>query len=165
MSNSDLDIPMASLVRLVKQTLPADVTIAKETRLALQKSTRVFISYVTAMAQAQAAQERRSVIQAKDVLVGVRSFPGLEDILVTALEKEQSRAAAVREAKEKSGLVMTRKRIREDDDAVDVEEEEVLAEEEGSDDANADADADATEPPPKKSALVTDSEAARSFDF
>eukprot|EP00054_Salpingoeca_dolichothecata_P031837 m.264753 g.264753 ORF g.264753 m.264753 type:complete len:196 (+) comp28202_c1_seq1:70-657(+) len=68
------ELPKAVIVRLLKESLPDHVNIAKDTKTVLGQAARVFITYVASSANDFALENKRKVIAARDV------FEALEDL-------------------------------------------------------------------------------------
>eukprot|EP00026_Physarum_polycephalum_P023145 Phypoly_transcript_27931.p1 GENE.Phypoly_transcript_27931~~Phypoly_transcript_27931.p1 ORF type:complete len:127 (+),score=31.42 Phypoly_transcript_27931:85-465(+) len=67
-SGEDLELPRAVVQRLIKYSLPDNVHVQQEAKLAIAHAGKVFINYLTACANDYCIQGTRSTISAKDVL-------------------------------------------------------------------------------------------------
>eukprot|EP00049_Salpingoeca_infusionum_P007608 m.123767 g.123767 ORF g.123767 m.123767 type:complete len:172 (+) comp13759_c0_seq1:171-686(+) len=62
------EFPRRVVARIIKDGLPPGVGVAKDVKAAIGFASKVFVSYMTAMAQALASEQGRKVITADDVL-------------------------------------------------------------------------------------------------
>ena len=70
----EFSLPMASINRIIKDSLPDGTIVSKEAKLALMKATCVFILYSTAISNEFASKAHRRTLYAEDM------FQALEDM-------------------------------------------------------------------------------------
>lgn len=90
----DLELPRAVVARIIKSALPDGVIVATDAKSALNTASRVFISYITAMANDLAQQSNRKTLTAQDVIKAMEEteFPQFCDPLnetLTRYKKDQ----------------------------------------------------------------------------
>lgn len=64
----DLNLPNSNITKIIKDSLPADVNMDKEARIAIARATSVFIMYVSSNAAAIAHKHNHKTFSAQDVL-------------------------------------------------------------------------------------------------
>ncbi|WVQ82469.1 hypothetical protein IAT38_004598 [Cryptococcus sp. DSM 104549] len=85
----DLELPKTTLMKLAKGSIPDNVKMQQEVLLALIKGSTLFISYLTAAAQDQAAARSGKTITASDVIKAITDLDfGPADTLVPLMEHE-----------------------------------------------------------------------------
>ncbi len=84
-----LSLPLASIVKILKEALPANVSVSKEVKLSLQRAAALFVLYVTNTANQLAKEGKRSTITADDVMAALEEleFEPLLEPLEGFLEK------------------------------------------------------------------------------
>ncbi|KAL0484423.1 DNA polymerase epsilon subunit [Acrasis kona] len=70
-SNKEYDLPRANVFRIAKKSLPKEVLLVSDSKVAFSKAAVVFIMYLTAAAQDQASKNKRSTLMADDVLAAI----------------------------------------------------------------------------------------------
>jgi len=68
----EFEPPLASIKRLLKQTLPANTIISKDALSAITRACGIFIIYITACANDCARENKRSTISANDILSAIK---------------------------------------------------------------------------------------------
>lgn len=88
MATQDLTLPSAVVVRLIKESLPDGISIAKEARICLNKAAAVFVLYVTSAANSVAMKNNRKTIAGQDVIQAMEDmeFEQFVEPLQEALE-------------------------------------------------------------------------------
>ncbi|KAJ2233559.1 hypothetical protein H4R99_007464 [Coemansia sp. RSA 1722] len=76
----DLDFPKAVLTRIVKSSLPDNIAIQKEARLAVNRASTVFVSYLAATANDCARESGHKIIMPNDVFKALEAV-GLGDFI------------------------------------------------------------------------------------
>lgn len=64
----DLNLPNASVTKIIKEAIPDSVNIGKEARTALARAAAVFVLYVSSHASQEAQKTNRKTMVAQDVL-------------------------------------------------------------------------------------------------
>ncbi|KAG5899789.1 hypothetical protein JTB14_006124 [Gonioctena quinquepunctata] len=64
----DLNLPNASVQKIIKEALPDSVNIGKDARSALSRAASVFVLYVTSQASNEAQKNSRKTLIGKDVI-------------------------------------------------------------------------------------------------
>ncbi|KAL3285367.1 hypothetical protein HHI36_019475 [Cryptolaemus montrouzieri] len=64
----DLNLPNASVQKIIKDALPESVNIGKDARSALSRAASVFVLYVTSQASKEAQKSHRKTLMGQDVL-------------------------------------------------------------------------------------------------
>ncbi|KAJ1646855.1 hypothetical protein J3B02_000504 [Coemansia erecta] len=124
----DLDFPKAVLTRIVKASLPENIAIQKEARLAVNRASTIFVSYLAATANDCARESGHKIIMPNDVFKALEAV-GLGDFidrlqadlaLYSSIVKQKKDLAAKNKAAEDEGD----REEGEDEDEVEVEEDE-----------------------------------------
>ncbi|VDP06322.1 unnamed protein product [Soboliphyme baturini] len=63
----DLNLPVSVVTRLIKDVLPAGVTISKEARVAITRCASVFVLFATATANTYSIKAKRKTLMASDI--------------------------------------------------------------------------------------------------
>lgn len=63
----DLNLPLAVVSRIVKESLPDDINVSKEARQAISKAASVFVLYATSCANNFALKGKRKTLAANDI--------------------------------------------------------------------------------------------------
>ncbi|ORY29339.1 hypothetical protein BCR39DRAFT_174537 [Naematelia encephala] len=88
-SIADFELPKTNLTKLAKGSIPDNVKMQQDVVLALQRSSTLFISYLTAAAHDQALARSGKSITASDVLKAITELDfGPADVLIPQLEQE-----------------------------------------------------------------------------
>ncbi|KAG0315096.1 hypothetical protein BGZ97_008598 [Linnemannia gamsii] len=109
-SIEDNELPKAILTRIMKQALPENTNIQANAKLAMTKSTTLFINYLTSAANEEAANAGHKIVSGAHVLKALEAVD-LEEMLPRLTEELQAfqsiqrskRATAAQAAKEKDG--------------------------------------------------------------
>lgn len=64
----DLNLPQASVLRIIKDSLPENVTIVKDVKAALAKAASMFILYITSQSIQVSQNAKRKTLLPQDVL-------------------------------------------------------------------------------------------------
>ena len=102
----DLNLPYASICRIIKEILPEGVVISKETRSAITKAASVFVLYCTSCANNFALQDRRKTLKDSDVIAALQEMEFQQFIPSLKLSLEAFK-------REKKNTAEKRKRSRE----------------------------------------------------
>ncbi|KAJ2778047.1 hypothetical protein GGI15_004299 [Coemansia interrupta] len=155
----DLDFPKAVLTRIVKASLPDNIAIQKDARLAVSKASTVFVSYLAATANDCARESGHKTIMTNDVFKALEAV-GLGDFI----EKLQADLAVyAAHAKEKKELAAKNKAGETEGGQEAEVEAEVEEDVEEEDDNDEDEGEDGNEPEAAESAAMdTDSQPANS---
>ena len=78
----EFSLPMTTINRVIKESLPEGTIVSKEAKLALMKATCVFILYSTSISNEFAAKAKRRTLHAEDL------FQALEDMELTEFVPE-----------------------------------------------------------------------------
>eukprot|EP01080_Neovahlkampfia_damariscottae_P000847 gene847-9096_t len=70
-TDTNYDLPKANIQRIIKSAIPEGFSLVNDSKIAFSKSTVVFIMYLTAIANEHALKNKRSTIQAEDVLAAI----------------------------------------------------------------------------------------------
>lgn len=70
----DLNLPNSNVSKIIKDTLPADVTMDKEARIAIARATSVFIMYLSSNAAANAHKHNHKTFSAEDVFDSIEEM-------------------------------------------------------------------------------------------
>lgn len=70
----DLNLPNASVAKIIKEALPDNVNVGKDARSALSRAASVFVLYVTSQASSEAQKVNRKTLTAKDVLTALEEL-------------------------------------------------------------------------------------------
>ena len=76
------DIPIANVLRIMKNALPENAKIAKEAKECVQECVSEFISFITSEASEKCQQEKRKTVNGEDVLFAMTSL-GFENYAET----------------------------------------------------------------------------------
>ncbi|CAL4112455.1 unnamed protein product, partial [Meganyctiphanes norvegica] len=93
----DLNLPNAVITRIIKDTLPEGVAVAKEARSAIAKAASVFVLYATSTSNSIAQKNKKKTVSAQDVLNAMKEmefekFTGpLEESLEVHKKSQQSK--------------------------------------------------------------------------
>ena len=68
----EFEPPLASVKRLLKQTLPSNAIISKDAVSAVTRACGIFIIYITACANDCARENKRNTISANDILAAIK---------------------------------------------------------------------------------------------
>lgn len=64
----DLNLPNASVAKIIKDAIPDSVNIGKDARTALARAAAVFVLYISSHASQEAQKANRKTMLAQDVL-------------------------------------------------------------------------------------------------
>ncbi|XP_030753760.1 DNA polymerase epsilon subunit 3 [Sitophilus oryzae] len=64
----DLNLPGATVARIIKESLPDNVIIGKDARAALSRAASVFVLFLTSQASQEAQREKRKTLLGQDVI-------------------------------------------------------------------------------------------------
>lgn len=64
----DLNLPGATVARIIKESLPEHVIIGKDARAALSRAASVFVLFLTSQASQEAQREKRKTLLGLDVI-------------------------------------------------------------------------------------------------
>lgn len=84
----DLNLPNSIVARIIKETLPEGVNVAKEARVAIAKAASVFVLYATSCSNNIAMKANRKTVSGADVLAAMNDmeFEQFSGPLVQSLE-------------------------------------------------------------------------------
>lgn len=68
------DIPIANVLRIMKNALPSNAKIAKEAKECVQECISEFIAFITSEASEKCMQEKRKTVNGEDVLFAMTSL-------------------------------------------------------------------------------------------
>ncbi len=68
------DIPIANVLRIMKNALPENAKIAKEAKECVQECVSEFISFITSEASEKCQQEKRKTVNGEDILFAMASL-------------------------------------------------------------------------------------------
>jgi len=97
----DLNLPLAVVSRIIKESLPADINVSKEARQAISKAASVFVLYATSCANNFALKGKRKTLAANDIFqaMGEMEFERFVPELKKSLEAFTSEKQAKNEKK------------------------------------------------------------------
>ncbi|KAI8320794.1 histone-fold-containing protein [Martensiomyces pterosporus] len=95
----DLDFPKAVLTRIIKATIPENISIQKDARQAVTKAATVFVSYLAATANDCARESGHKTIMANDVFMALEAV-GLSDFIERLKADLEAHTAIMKEKKE-----------------------------------------------------------------
>ncbi|BFZ53107.1 transcriptional activator hap3 [Savitreella phatthalungensis] len=81
-TTSVADIPIANVLRIMKNALPDNAKIAKEAKECVQECVSEFISFITSEASEKCQQEKRKTVNGEDILFAMTSL-GFENYAET----------------------------------------------------------------------------------
>jgi len=90
----DLNLPNAVVGRLIKDSLPEGVSVAKEARQALAKGASIFVLFLTSASNNVATKQNRKTIGAQDVLQAMKDS-GFENFVGPLQEALESKFLAI----------------------------------------------------------------------
>lgn len=67
-------MPNAVITRIIKDTLPEGVAVAKEARSAIAKAASVFVLYTTSTANSLAQKNKKKTVSAQDVFHAMKEM-------------------------------------------------------------------------------------------
>lgn len=70
----DLNLPLSNITKIIKDSLPAHISVDKETRVAIARSTSVFIMYLAANSASVAEKSNHKTFSAVDVLDSIKEM-------------------------------------------------------------------------------------------
>lgn len=70
----DLNLPNTNITKIIKDSLPNDVNMDKEARIAIARATSVFIMYLSSNAAAIAHKQNHKTFSAQDVLESINEM-------------------------------------------------------------------------------------------
>lgn len=70
----DLNLPNAVITRIIKDSLPDGVAVAKEARSAIAKAASVFVLYTTSTANSLAQKNKKKTVSAQDVFNAMKEM-------------------------------------------------------------------------------------------
>lgn len=70
----DLNLPNASITKIVKEGIPENVNVAKDARTALARAAAVFVMYISSHASQEAHKSGRKTMLAQDVVDALRNL-------------------------------------------------------------------------------------------
>jgi len=83
----DLSLPVASVSRVINDSLPANINVSQEARKVIAKTASVFVLYTTATAASIASKAGRKTMNANDVMEALieNEFPQFKEPLDRSL--------------------------------------------------------------------------------
>ncbi|KAK8720347.1 hypothetical protein OTU49_013386 [Cherax quadricarinatus] len=98
----DLNLPNAVITRIIKDTLPEGVAVAKEARSAIAKAASVFVLYTTSTANSLAQKNKKKTVSAQDVFTAMKEmeFEKFIEPLQESLEVHKKSQQSKKEQKE-----------------------------------------------------------------
>ncbi|XP_071517969.1 DNA polymerase epsilon subunit 3 isoform X2 [Panulirus ornatus] len=98
----DLNLPNAVIYRIIKDTLPEGISVAKEARIAIAKAASVFVLYTTSTANTLAQKNKKKTVSAQDVLNAMKEmeFDKFIEPLQESLEVHRKSQQSKKEQKE-----------------------------------------------------------------
>jgi len=102
----DLNLPNAVIGRIIKEALPPNTIISKESRLAISKAASVFVLYCTSYANGFAIDHKRKTLKETDIFetlveMNLAHFiPVLKNVLVKHKKEQKEKNEKKKKAKE-----------------------------------------------------------------
>ncbi|XP_025837025.1 DNA polymerase epsilon subunit 3 [Agrilus planipennis] len=112
----DLNLPTAPIQRIIKEVLPSNINLSKDTKSSLARAASVFILYVTSHASQLAQKSNRKTMLGQDIIEALENleFEELVDPVKTSLDEYKSQVKNKKGSKQKGG----------DEESMEVEEDE-----------------------------------------
>lgn len=107
-NNSDIELPMSIVTKIIKESLPQGVIISKDCRLAIAKAASIFVLYTTATANNLVMENKRKTLRDMDVLTALEEMdfgemvPKLKEALEVYKESNRSKKQAAAERKKQA---------------------------------------------------------------
>ncbi|KAJ2015486.1 hypothetical protein IWW57_005678, partial [Coemansia sp. S610] len=118
----DLDFPKAVLTRVIKSSLPENISIQKEARHGVSKAATVFVSYLAATANDCARESGHKTIMTNDVLKALEAV-GLADFIDRLKTDLDAFVARSKEKKKTTATADEEEEVEEEEEsAMDVDE-------------------------------------------
>eukprot|EP00455_Lapot_gusevi_P053580 TRINITY_DN8385_c0_g1_i1.p1 TRINITY_DN8385_c0_g1~~TRINITY_DN8385_c0_g1_i1.p1 ORF type:complete len:161 (-),score=14.81 TRINITY_DN8385_c0_g1_i1:38-520(-) len=103
---AEYDLPVQTVHRVIKDALPAGISVSRDVKTSFARSGSIFITYLSQMCLAVSKKSKRSTIQAQDVLTALEEnsfeefLPQLQEAL-EAFQRKESEAKAKRPVRPK----------------------------------------------------------------
>ncbi|KAJ2329759.1 hypothetical protein GGI00_003865 [Coemansia sp. RSA 2681] len=136
----DLDFPKAVLTRVIKSSLPDNISIQKEARQSVSKASTVFVSYLAATANDCARESGHKTIMTGDVFKALEAI-GLADFIdrlkadLDAFGNRTREKKKEQRSRDAAGPTTGNENEEEEGEEGDGEEDDVVEEIEDDDDA------------------------------
>merc|ERR1712115_387749 len=107
-NNSDIELPMSIVTKIIKESLPQGVIISKDCRLAIAKAASIFVLYTTATANNLVMENKRKTLRDMDVLTALEEMdfgemvPKLKEALEVYKESNRTKKQAAAERKKQA---------------------------------------------------------------
>ncbi|XP_044747938.1 DNA polymerase epsilon subunit 3 [Coccinella septempunctata] len=85
----DLNLPNASVQKIIKEALPESINVGKDAKAALSRAASVFILYVTSEASKGAHKDGRKTLLGQDVLKAIEKLE-FDEFMETLQEAQKS---------------------------------------------------------------------------
>ncbi|XP_022688732.1 DNA polymerase epsilon subunit 3-like [Varroa jacobsoni] len=101
----DFNLPVSVVARLLKESLPENVSVSKEARAALAKAASIFVLYSTSLSNNFANKSKRKMVSGQDVMAAMEDMeleafkPQLEEAL-EAFRRDKSAKKDKKKAKD-----------------------------------------------------------------
>jgi len=97
----EFELPMTSVVRILKRKLPEGVAVSKEAKQAFARAAGIFILYLTSASNAYCKDSKRQTLNAKDVLdaLGAIEFDEFVEPLQACLDEMRHTHAQKKKAR------------------------------------------------------------------
>ncbi|XP_050311722.1 DNA polymerase epsilon subunit 3 [Anthonomus grandis grandis] len=105
----DLNLPLASVTKLIKDALPKNVMLGKDTKEAISRAASVFVLYVTSQASQEAQRQSRKTLQGTDVIKALEELEfgefiePLQEVLKEMKETKEKKKASPKPRKSSTG--------------------------------------------------------------
>lgn len=99
----DFEPPLASVQRIVKNALPDNCQITKESKSAFAKAAGIFVLYLTSCSNDFCAENKRSTIASADVIAAIKELEfddilgQLEDFLIEYRKEASAKKTSVQQ--------------------------------------------------------------------
>ncbi|KAJ8919791.1 hypothetical protein NQ315_006320 [Exocentrus adspersus] len=120
----DLNLPNASVQKIIKEALPDNVNIGKDARSALSRAASVFVLYITSQASNEAQKADRKTLTGQDI---IKALEELE--FENFIEPLQEVLKEFKNSKTKKSKGSKTTKPNEEENGIEEGEEEIEAEE------------------------------------
>lgn len=140
----DLNLPNAVITRLIKDSLPEGIVVAKEARSAIARAASVFVLYTTSTANNLAQKNKKKTVSAQDVFNAMKEME-FEKFVEPLQESLELYKKSMQNKKEQKEAKAKAKKEEEEKKATKTEEKKVTDSETDASKSQESSDAGATE--------------------
>jgi len=123
----DLNLPLAVVSRIIKDSLPENINVSKEARQAISKAASVFVLYATSCANNFALKGKRKTLAATDIFQAMeemefeRFVPELKKSLEVFSHEKKMAAEKKKQQKEKEEEIANKEEETNEDKNIETE--------------------------------------------